>query len=158
MSTKELVGRDELADMLKGGGLALGGVTLFQVLWNRDNGEYFSTGKCGGVSAFTMFNELLFLWFYNRIFKNNKALTGTLRRQLLGRLVIFGAVIFYSTPLFVGRDTKKWIYAAIFAMKLAVGSPFLMSFKWRTAEEATAFLNFTMAVSYGVITYQLFQK
>ena len=154
--SKELAVRDELADMLKGGGIALAACTIYQTIRNHGE-EIFSNETRAAISAYTVFNEILFLWFFNRIFRKAKFLTKTLRRQLLARLVIFGAIIYYSMPLFVGPDIQKWIYASIFAIKLTVSTPFLIALKWNSLEEATGFLNFTLAVAYGVMTYQSFQ-
>ena len=120
MSAKQLHG------MFKGGGIALGLFVSYQVLMNDND---FRSNELNAISVFAAFNEFLFFYFFDTLFKEEKAI---MKKRNIVRVVICFGILFYLTPLFVPDDYKKSIYAAMACLKLVVGLPFVRKLKLET--------------------------
>ena len=131
-------------------GIGLISLVGYKLITNKP----FTKTQLKMVSMYTAFNEFYF-YYYDKVFIKNKPFP---------KSVIFAATWFYASPLlWLSIDDKylnyaKYTYAAIFIMKCMVGLPWIKRLKLDTMSDCTTFVGFGCAITYGLITRQLFTK
>eukprot|EP01084_Bolivina_argentea_P054729 100363_1 len=145
----------QLKLVFKSGGIGLAILSGYKTMTNG-----FSNSELKAISAFTAINEFLFFYFFDKVFANDP---DAMKNKSIAKKIIFGAVLFYGSPIFLLSNADytqyiKYVYTAIFVMKCLVGTPFLKKLKLTTMQDVFLFLNFVLAVSYGLITRQIWKQ
>ena len=152
---------DEISAVLKSGfkisSIGLLAFLSYKVVINGImSTKYFSNNEMKAIYAMTLMNELV-IWYY---FEKIMAHDPKIQNNKTVKKIIFGAALFYGSTLIVSNSSysnyTKYITAAIVVSKTLVGLPWITKLKLQTMEDALLFGGVVMAITFGMITRQLF--